>query len=88
MPVQAFPGELQVFGDLQHCSLKRFLIALTFMGSVQSPFVKKCIWKNSGKELKIIQMFCRLPRELQSASSRSRIIVPKFRPLASAAAGV
>ena len=88
MQVQTFPGELQVFGDLQHCSPKRFLIALTFVGSVQSPFVKKCMWKNSGKELKVIQMFCRLLRELQSASSRSWIIVPKFRPLASAAADV
>lgn len=60
MRVQTFPGELQVFVDMQHCSLKRFLIALTFVGSVQSPFVKKCMWKNCGKELKIIHMFCSL----------------------------
>lgn len=60
MQVQTFPGELQMFGDLQHCSLKRFLIALTFVGSVRSPFVKKCVCKNSGKELKVIQMCYRL----------------------------
>lgn len=34
MQVQTFPGELRVFEDMQHCSLKRFLIALTFVGSV------------------------------------------------------
>lgn len=54
-----FPWRAARNEDLQRCSQKRFLIALTFVGSVQAPFIKKVyveeLWKRAEGNTNILQ---------------------------------